>query len=121
MWLAFIVHPAFAQIQMGSVGVAHLTDEKIAMAADSRVTFGKDPARDDACKVTALGGKMLLVATCCRLHQPVSVDSLMEHRGGSEAGVSRRSSAECGHGGCTGDVAVALAKIMARRFSALFM
>jgi hypothetical protein len=85
MWLAFIVHPAFAQIQMGSVGVAHLTDEKIAMAADSRVTFGKDPARDDACKVTALGGKMLLVATCCRLHQPVSVDSLMEHRGGSEA------------------------------------
>jgi hypothetical protein len=120
MWLALIVHPAFAQIQAGSVGVAYLTDEKIALAADSRVTLGKDPPRDDACKVTALGGKMVLVATgaagyVSRSPLIPSWSTAEEARRAFQSVQARNPDTD----GWTGDVAVDLAKHLAGRFSAL--
>jgi hypothetical protein len=60
----FLVRPAGAQIEYGSVGVIHLSNERIVMAADSRATstvLGLPPS-DDECKIATMGGEFISVA-----------------------------------------------------------
>jgi hypothetical protein len=60
----FLSYPAVAQIEHGTVGVVHLTEDKISVAADSRVTIkGPHPRQDDtACKIVALGKNLIFVS-----------------------------------------------------------
>src|SRR5579863_6644774 len=59
-----VCYPAVAQVQYGTVGVVHFTQEKISVAADSRVTIkGRTPGQDDtACKVLTLGGNLIFLS-----------------------------------------------------------
>jgi len=76
-WCAFIlvaVCSTFAQVEHGTVGVTFFTDQKIIMAADSRmINEGTTPLltnyryprslpRDDVCKIVALHKQLLFVS-----------------------------------------------------------
>lgn len=68
-WLiAGLCYPATAQVQHGSVGVVYFTQDKIAVAADSRGILtrkdgSKAPPDDSICKIATFGGKVIFVST----------------------------------------------------------
>src|ERR1700722_8776117 len=61
--LAACCVPAFAQVEHGTIDVIYFSDEKIAVATDSReiISGVTDSPNDHACKVAALHGEAIFV------------------------------------------------------------
>jgi len=77
---AFWFHPlALAQVSHGTIGVMYYSQDKIIMAADSRVLVIRDsigkrvPPDDTACKITALDNQIVFIAANITSHQEARI------------------------------------------------